>query len=867
MSTPEPAASSTNGTTNGTVLELELDVSKLHALPSEQQDLFLLTFVSDLVRHVAGLKNDDVSAQQTSIKRELFKIVNLPSPAPTRVIRNSLGRIFANVLEKGNRSLLYETINELLAIINTGKGEKELKKKHAAVYCLGAIFAAAGDSAISLSSLTISSILKQLKPAQNHAGLRSAVFKAVGLVVAGIGSSADENVTRDIWKQARSSVSSEKAVPVQASACRCLEQLVKSTPYFDNSNDFDSLKTTIWKVMDNSVPLVRHAAASTLAEMMSKAYSEDSDKEPIPRIRKPKKSKGKQGPGADEEDDIERPGSPALKKPSVQLLLSLPEILRQLSSQYGRVSTTNRARAGIASCYTQVLSRLDAKVVEDQYNIVADHLISDLMNHPHVAYNRYRLLMTRKFVRIILEDTIGSKRLGESGQLRAAKYLVNDVLKNFPQVIQERREPNKRALTAALSALSGLLTSLGTAATALGDSCRDALLQVLQHPSYTVQIHTAHCLRTFVLACPQQLLPSVTMCLDNLKKELDQSTAPKFSQRRCVGYANGVAAMLSTSRLQPLYGSVDTYSRILALATDLLKSSSASEVRVSATQIQVAWILIGGLMPLGPNFVKIHLSQLLLLWKNALPIPLTKENVAKRGTLEMSFLAHVRECALGALLVFLEYNSRLVTTDGSKRIAAMLQNTVLFLDSLPAPRSTEDLSQRLSPSLQMQDFTIMVRRRVLQCFRKLVNLSHLGHGETLSQSNLLSLATASFADLDLVSPKSLESSIASSVSNFESVWDMGDNWGAGVTGLVRGYHVTPLPGDHKGEAELSRLVGPSMDDIDHTVSLGNPTTRSVVNARSSRPLSVKQRNMTRSYFTLLGVMDMITKQTLLPPKL
>lgn len=30
----------------------ELDVKKLHALPTEQQDLYLLTFTSDLARHV-----------------------------------------------------------------------------------------------------------------------------------------------------------------------------------------------------------------------------------------------------------------------------------------------------------------------------------------------------------------------------------------------------------------------------------------------------------------------------------------------------------------------------------------------------------------------------------------------------------------------------------------------------------------------------------------------------------------------------------------------------------------------------------------------------------------------------------------------
>ena len=223
-------------------------------------------------------------------------------------------------------------------------------------------------------------------------------------------------------------------------------------------------------------------------------------------------------------------------------------------------------------------------------------------------------------------------------------------------------------------------------------------------------------------------------------------------------------------------------------------------------------------MPLGPNFVKIHLSQLLLLWRNALPRPLTKGNVAQRGNLEMSFLTHVRECALGSILVFLEFNSRLVTTDGSKRIAAMLQNTIMFLDTLPLHRSREDISQRLSPSLQLQDLALMVRRRVLQCFSKLVNLSHLEHQEVLSQSNLLSLALTSFADPNISSPKSLEASLISSAGNFESLWELGDNWGFGVTGLVRGMRIGPLPGQDSKEALHGSLsLNAEDNDIDQVV--------------------------------------------------
>jgi hypothetical protein len=245
--------------------------------------------------------------------------------------------------------------------------------------------------------------------------------------------------------------------------------------------------------------------------------------------------------------------------------------------------------------------------------------------------------------------------------------------------------------------------------------------------------------------------------------------------------------MLATSRLQPLYGSVDVFSRVLSQATELLKISGSSELRIASTQIQVAWILIGGLMPLGPSFVKIHLSQLMLLWKNALPKPLGKDNSAQRGTLETSFLAHVRECALGSMLSFLEFNGKLITMDGARRIAAMLQNTVAFLDDIPPQKTIDDISQRLFASLQLYDFVVMVRRRVLQCFSKLVKLNHAGRTEIISQSSLLSLAISSFADPDATHASPMESSIATSTGQFESLWDLWDNFGFGITGLAREY--------------------------------------------------------------------------------
>ena len=824
MSTPQnvSVASIVNGNAEasgngGLPPKVRLDVPKLHSLPSEQQDLYLFTFTVELESYANSLDYEALCAQQTDLAKEAFHIINLSSPIPSKAIRNNLGRCYGTILGKGNRKSLFESVNQLVAVINAGKAEKELHNKHAAVHCLGELYKAAGDSAINLSSLVCSSLLRLLKIAQNHVGLRAAIFRAIGEVVRMIQGSLEDPIAKDIWRAARAAASGDKAALVQARACQCLEKLVLNTAYFEMTGDFENLKSAIWKACETT-SAARHAASSCLASALIKAYSEDAASKTSAKARKAKKSNRNQAVLEEADEEITRPGSPSGKKTTLRLELSLSDILRQLSSQYHRSTTSNRLRAGIAHCYIKVLSGLESSIVEANYGRIVNHLTAELLSNASVTHDRYRLLTTRRYVQKILANCIGSRILGETGRLNAARTLINDVLKNYPQVLKEVPEPSKHALVGVLDALASLIRSLGAAFSSAGDSCREALVQVLQHPSYTVQIHASHCLRAFVVACPQQLLSCASICMNSVIRELNVTTTDRQSPRRCVGYANGLAAVLSISPSQPLYSSIEISSRVLSTAIELLKSSSKAELRVAGTQVQVAWILIGGLMALGPNFVKIHLSQFLLLWRNALPKPLTRENTAQRQTSEVIYLTHVRECTLGSILSFLEFNGRLITTDVAKRIATMLQNTVEYLEYLPRKRLIDDASHKLFSSLQFQDVVLMVRRRVLQCYSRLISFSPQASGEILTQSNLLTLAVTLLADPEGYAPGTLGSSIANAAGNFESIWEIADNSGFGVTGLVRGSHIKSLPGEHSRLEHVDwKYHGDGFSDIDEAV--------------------------------------------------
>lgn len=780
--------------------EFELDIQKLHSLPSEQQDQYLFNFVTALERYITGLVPAVVKEQQLPLKKELLKVITLPTPAPSRIIRNTVGRCLASIFVNGDRRLLFETVTELGELLAGSKFEKDLRNKHAAIHCLGEIYKAAGDGAINVSSVICTALIKSFKNASNHVSIRAVIFRTLGKITASIGGSLDENIARDIWKQARGAASSDRGALVQINACWCLEQLINGTVYFNNTTDYDSLKSTIWKVGDSAESVVRHAAASCLAAIMVRAYSETGSVIPVPktpRLRRPKKLSTAQGAGAGDEDDVDtmKLASPTWKKSALNLELSLQDMLRQLSAQYVRAPSSNKLRATIISCYVKIFKTLESHVVETNFEFIAEHLLVDLLSNTVIAHHRYRLLLTRRFVQRLLGEVIGGQILGEFAQISSAKILINTVLKNYPQVLKETPEPSKNTLTGALNALAAFIQALGPAFAILSDTCREALLQVMQHPSYTVQIHASYCLQLFTNACPQQLLPCATLCIEKLTRELEVLGTERSAARKSIGYANGLAAVLSISGQQPLYSSLEVISKVLKQATDLLKSSVSAELRVSGTQVQVAWVLIGGLMSLGPNFVKVHLSQLLLLWRNALPRSLPKENMGQRGTVELSYLVHVRECALGSILSFLEYNSRLLTTDISKRIATLLQNTVSFLQDLPPIKEDMDMAPTIIPSLQLYDLVQMVRRRVLQCFTRLATKSPHTSKDILSQAGLLAFSLVCFAEPEGYAKGSLGVAIANS-ANFDGIWNFADNVGFGISGLMRGLEIKDLPGEY-----------------------------------------------------------------------
>jgi len=264
---------------------------------------------------------------------------------------------------------------------------------------------------------------------------------------------------------------------------------------------------------------------------------------------------------------------------------------------------------------------------------------------------------------------------------------------------------------------------------------------------------------------------------------LASPTAPSDAHLRALGYAYGLGGLLSIIPDQPLYVSYDISAKVLDMAIQVLKRAGEHDVQVAAVEVEVSWTLIASLMTLGPNFVQTYLPQLLVLWRNALPKPTSKDTTSASGrnSLEWSFLLHVRESALGTILCFLRHNNPvLVSLDVARRLSSLLNNALQFATAFLAQANDEQLDQPVTSKdgagLTLRIRESLLRRRIYQCFS---SIGFTGITEA-TQSSLLQSTITLFASADGYAGSPVQAAIASSSGSFNSIWQSIDGYAYGL---------------------------------------------------------------------------------------
>ncbi|SPO23732.1 related to LAA1 - AP-1 accessory protein involved in TGN-endosome transport [Ustilago trichophora] len=795
---------------------LQLDEPRLQAATSSDQgEIFVIEWLSKAEQALARAELDTIKSQQSAFEAALLKLAcpsvtlgkaddnaititpNTAVPRPGRPTRRLLARCVLLLFRRIDSRSLFDLLQNLVRVAGEETKAKtaEREVRVAALYILGEVFGSLGQQIMSLFNDIVNLTQRVFKQASHPVILRYHALLTLQKTLNVAGKSLGDQVGKDLIKALRQGLSDRAGAVVRGCADGILA-IVHHAQLITSRNEVENLLSPALKAIESADFVTKRTLSRMIAGLLASTQIEQTPPAPAPAKKSAKKKReGAAGADDDSDDQDLAPSAAAAAASAPRAMMTPVGMLDQLSLPFLRSSTGRKARAALLDVYATLFETLGSAWVNANYAAILKHLIDDLPNHSRgSSLTRADVLNVRTGVTIILRKLIGERMLGEQAQVLAIQEICLDYLKKWPAVMPEQQPPSKTSLTLALTEISGLLVQLGSVPPQVLDAAYDPLIRCLAHPSHSVQIQASWCLKTLCQVSPTHLSPTLAAVLELLNRDLTTlangggSLGIAQLSKRANGHAKGLAALISVIPQRPLYTSFAISSKVLSLAIQLLKNSGNHDLHVSAVEISVAWTLVGSLMSLGPNFVRLHLPQLLILWRNSLPKPTSKDTSpgpSTRSDAEWSFLLHVRECTLTSVLAFLLHNgSSLVTLDTARRIVALLSNTLAFVDGFAA--QNPHLLQEHTPgadrsTLSLLDREFLLRRRLFQC------LTVLAHNPAMEpmQAGLVKTTIQAFADPDRYIGSSAQAAIAASAGNFTSVWEMADGYAFGVTSLQR----------------------------------------------------------------------------------
>lgn len=541
--------------------------------------------------------------------------------------------------------------------------------------------------------------------------------------------------------------------------------------------DVESIVSACSKALEGADQETRRSLSRLVGHMLASTQT--------PKMQPPPKTAA---PGLDV--DAEEPSAIAVETAN-KPILTPAEMLSCLSTQFNKAST-RKMRIGIFDFYTALISTLGMTFAETHYVTIVKHFFTDIVNAPRPPGASDDSLLISKLVGIILRDLIGIRLLSEQGQISAIQELSSSYLKKWPALMPGQTAPDPSVLVIALKEVAGLVQQLGNAPPPVQDAIADPLITLLGHPSLQTRVAAAWALRSFCYAAPLRIPKIVLSILELVQRDMATiatPTAPSDIATRSIGHAFGLGALFSVIPERPLYVSADLSAKVFDTATQLLRRAGDHDMHVASIEIEVAWTIIAALMALGPSFVRSNLPQLLVLWRNALPKPTTKDTSSDRDMGQWAFLLHVRSCALGAVRAFLQHNTQVLgSRDVVRRLAGLLGNALSLANAFvsaqtpaagPGPSSNTNNLGIVDPSASLAiTREALLRRLIYQCF------AHVGYTSLpeATQIGLLQSTAMLFSSSEGFQGSALQAAIASA-GNFSSLWNSTDGYAYGVTTL------------------------------------------------------------------------------------
>ncbi|KAH8084924.1 ARM repeat-containing protein [Cristinia sonorae] len=755
-------------------VELEVEIDQTN-LGGENGEIYVFQWLSHNYRMLQQASSEDLKVSQEKLIATLIALVTSPAPYPIpgRPIRNLVAQSLIAIYSQGETKSMYDTIQALIKVAGDQKSTV-LQDAHriATIYCSGELMRVFGAQVMSLVSDIATLSLKLYKSA-NSILLRCQGIMALKHTIYSAKRALTDALAKDITKQMRQALG-DKALPVVRAATRVLILMFPSGDPTRTAVEIESLVSLCVKHLENADYPTRLALAKLAGHLLASSRVERV-------VTAPESSKKKKSDEKEDEDMVSAAAHAAAE--DLKPIMTPTEMLLQLSNHFNKPQTSPRVRIGLFSFYLALISTLGTRFVEQNYGLIVEHFMSEIISNPRNNTSRHDILVARTLVGTILRDLVGIRMLGEQAQIFAVQELSNAYLKRWPAMLPGQTAPTSLVLTIALREVAGLLRQLGNAPPLVQEALMDPLLTLLTHTSHTVRVHASWALRCFCYSTPLRLPKALLSLVESLQHDTAQlvnPAAPSDIHLRALGHAYGLTGLLALIPHRPLYISYDMTANVFYTAVQLLKRAGDHDVHVAKVEVEIAWTTVAALMTLGPNFVRAHLPQLLVLWRNALPKPTTKDSTPGRNPAEWQFLLHVRESALRAVYHFLQHNGSLVTTDISRRISSLLSNALQFSTIFLSQRmeeTTEPGAPVKSQGLTLSGTESLLRCRIFQCFSRL-DLSTITES---TQTALLQATVSLFASADGYSGSSVQAAIASSSGTFTNIWQTVDGYAYGVT--------------------------------------------------------------------------------------
>lgn len=648
---------------------LLLNEEAYNQLGEFQKAEFIFEWLQFLEKLLPVTSRADIRENQKKLVEQLTSLLNnSPGPPTRRLLAKNLAVLYSS----GDTFSVYQTIDKCNELIRSKDDSPSyLPTKLAAVVCLGYLYKKLGRILGNSFTDTVGNVLKAMKNAESQG--RYEIMLSLQNILNGLGAAAIP-CHRDIYKAARSCLT-DRSMAVRCAAAKCLLEL-QNEAVFMWSTDLDSVVTLCFKSFEGSNYDVRLAVSKLLGTILARALTSKqitaSTKHNFRRISL--------------EDVMELLGTGFLRG-SCGFLRASGDMLK------GTSSVSRDVRVGVTQAYVVFVSTLGAQWLERNFSAFLSHIL-DLVSqsHPKAVQSPMEAVGCRRCVSFILRATVGGL-LGEKAQIAAAKEICQAIWKLKKVVDAAMSDGNletkintadatasQHVLVCALQELGSLIHGLGTtAAPLLQDSSTgvlEAVISVILHPSISVRLTAAWCLRCIAIALPSYVSLLLDRCVERL-------SALKSCPEAVTGYSFAVAALLGAVKHCPLGIPHGKGKVIMTVAEDLLCCASQNS-RISLQRMQAGWLLIAALMTLGPAAVQHHLPRVLLLWKCIFPSsPKDLETEKTRGdAFTWQVTLEGRAGALCAIKSFVSHCAGLLTDEVIQRLLPPLPSAVDLLTQL-----------------------------------------------------------------------------------------------------------------------------------------------------------------------------------------